>query len=131
MKNSKDAQRIGRQLYKATIVDGKLDVDVVRKVITRLGTEKPRGYLGMIDAYSRLVRLEIERNHAHVESAKPLSDEMKSTVTADLIKKYGDQLTIDFDVNADLIGGLRVKVGSDVWDGSVANRLDRLAAAFN
>ncbi len=44
----------------------------------------------------------------------------------DLRSKYGDGLTTDFRVNPNLIGGLRIRVGSDVWDGSVRGRLDRL-----
>ena len=131
MKASKDAQRVARKLFQATMADGKLDADVVRKVIKKLGDSKPRGYLGMIDAYSRLVRLEADRHHARVESAAALSSEMQQTVTSDLRGKYGDQLTVDFSTNADLLGGMRVRVGSDVWDGSVKNRLDRLSDAFS
>ena len=130
MKASKDAQRVARKLFQATMADGKLDADVVRKVIKKLGDEKPRGYLGMIDAYLRLVRLEVDRHHARVESAAALSSEMQQTVTSDLRGKYGDQLTVEFSTNADLLGGMRVRVGSDVWDGSVKNRLDRLSDAF-
>jgi F-type H+-transporting ATPase subunit delta len=130
MKTSKDAQRLARKLFQATMVDGKLDADVARKVIKKLSGEKPRGYLGMIDAYLRLVRLEADRHHARVESAAELGTEMQQTVTNDLRGKYGDQLTIEFSTNTDLLGGMRVKVGSDVWDGSVKNRLDRLSDAF-
>jgi F-type H+-transporting ATPase subunit delta len=130
MKSSKDAQRVGRKLFQATMAGGKLDTGIVRKVITTLSDKKPRGYIGMIDAYLRFVRLEADRHHARVESAAELSSEMQQTVTSDLRGKYGDQLTIEFSTNADLLGGMRVRVGSDVWDGSVKNRLDRLADAF-
>jgi F-type H+-transporting ATPase subunit delta len=43
-----------------------------------------------------------------------------------LKKKYGNDLTATFTVNSDLLGGMRVRVGSDVWDSSVRNRLQRL-----
>jgi F-type H+-transporting ATPase subunit delta len=45
---------------------------------------------------------------------------------ANLKKKYGSDLTTDFVVNPQLLGGMRIRVGSDVWDGSVRNRLERL-----
>ena len=131
MKISNDAKRVGRKLFNATVTDGKMDVDIVRKVVAKLASSKPRGYLGIIAAYSRFVRLEAERHMATVESAAELSSEMTDTVRADLVKKYGDQLTVSFAVNPDLLGGLRVKVGSDVWDGSVKNRLERLNEAFS
>jgi F-type H+-transporting ATPase subunit delta len=45
---------------------------------------------------------------------------------ANLKKKYGGDLTAEFVVNPQLLGGMRIRVGSDVWDGSVRNRLERL-----
>jgi F-type H+-transporting ATPase subunit delta len=47
-------------------------------------------------------------------------------VIEDLRRKYGSTLTAEFKVNPDLLGGMRVKVGSDVWDGSVKARLTDL-----
>ena len=130
MKVSKDARRIARQLLKATVKDGKVDDGVVATVTKKLSTEKPRGFLGVLDVYARLVRLELDRNHAVIESAVDLSPEDRDSVGADLKKKYGDQLTTEFHANAALIGGMRVKVGSDVWDGSVRSRLERLRDRF-
>jgi F-type H+-transporting ATPase subunit delta len=40
--------------------------------------------------------------------------------------KYGSDLTTEFIVDPRLLGGMRVRVGSDVWDGTVRNRLERL-----
>lgn len=131
MKISNDAKRLGRKLFNVTLVDGKMDEAIVRKVIAKLASTKPRGYLAILTAYSRFVRLEAERHMATVESAAQLSPEMTDTVRTDLVKKYGDQLSVSFAVNPELLGGLRVKVGSDVWDGSVKNRLDRLNEAFS
>ena len=130
MKVSKDARRIARQLLKATVKDGKVDSGVVKTITKKLSSEKPRGFLGVLVSYARLVRLELESNHAVIESAVDLSSEARDSVAADLKKKYGDQLTTEYQTNAKLIGGMRVKVGSDVWDGSVRNRLDRLRDNF-
>jgi F-type H+-transporting ATPase subunit delta len=43
-----------------------------------------------------------------------------------LKKKYGNDLTTEFVVDPTLLGGVRVRVGSDVWDGTLRNRLERL-----
>lgn len=126
MKASKDAQRIARKLLKATVTDGQVDGGTVRTVLRKLGGDKPRGYLGVINAYSHLVRLELEKSHAVVESAVALDGAMEREVEADLKRKYGGQITTEFKSNPNLLGGMRVRVGSDVWDGSVKNRLDRL-----
>ena len=47
-----------------------------------------------------------------------------------LAEKYGDDLSFEFKVNPGLLGGMRVRVGNDVWDGSVKTRLDRLSNSF-
>ena len=48
------------------------------------------------------------------------------SLVASLKQKYGSDLTTGFVVNLKLLGGMRIRVGSDVWDGSVRNRLERL-----
>jgi F-type H+-transporting ATPase subunit delta len=126
MKASKEAQRIARQLLKATVSSGQVDDETVRIVLRKLATSKPRGYLGVINAYTHLIRLELEKSHAVIESAAPLGAAMEEEVKVDLKKKYGDRITTDFKGSPELLGGMRVRVGSDVWDGSVRNRLERL-----
>ena len=130
MKSKKEAQRIARQLMKATVVDGGVNMGTVKTIVSKLAKEQPRGYLMLIDAYHRLVRMELEKNHAVIESAEPVGAAMEKSLTADLKKKYGNQLTTEFKVVPELLGGMRVKVGSDVLDGSVRARLQRLEEAI-
>jgi F-type H+-transporting ATPase subunit delta len=51
-------------------------------------------------------------------------------VTNKLSRIYGQGLNISFAQNPALLGGLRIKVGSDVYDGSVEARLQSLAESF-
>lgn len=131
MRSGKEAARLAKKLFAASVVDGKIDDGVVRTVVRRLGERKPRGYLGLIKAYWRLVRLEVEKTQALVESAVELEASVKESVVADLRKKYGDQVAAEFALDPELLGGMRIRVGSDVWDGSVANRIERLSDKFN
>lgn len=131
MKSGKEAARIAKKLFEGSLEDGKIDVEKVRTVVRKLIDEKPRGYLKLVNAYWRLVRLEIEKNQAVVETAAPLAESTRAEVASDLRKKYGDQVEVEFAENAELIGGMRIRVGSDVWDGSVRNRIDRLADTFH
>jgi F-type H+-transporting ATPase subunit delta len=130
MKISKEARRTSRQLFRVCMVDGKLDESRVRTVVSGVASSKPRGYIGMLDAFSRLVANEVSRQRALVESASALAPATQTELQASLSKKYGRQLTLDFSVNPELLGGIRVKVGSDVWDGSVKARLEGLAASL-
>jgi F-type H+-transporting ATPase subunit delta len=76
------------------------------------------------------VKLDIERRTARIESAAPVSEALQQSVKANLTQRYGNSLNINFAVNPALIGGLRVQVGSDVFDGSVRARLHELEAAM-
>lgn len=130
MKISKEARRSSRQLFRACLVDGKLDETRVRKVVSSVAQSKPRGFMGILDAFARLVANEVDRQRALVESASALTPATQSDLQVSLSKKYGRTLNLEFQVKPELLGGIRIKVGSDVWDGSVKARLDGLAASL-
>lgn len=126
MKITKEARRTSRQLFRACMKDGKLDDRCVRLVVNHVAASKPRGYLSMLHAFSQLVRNEIEGQRAIVESATELGADLKNNLKTSLAKKYGRELALEFQENPELLGGIRVKVGSDVWDGTVKARLEAL-----
>ena len=130
MKVSKQARREAKQLFRSSIVNGVLDENRARQVVGKVAELKPRGYLGILTHFHRLVKLEIERRTAKVESAAALSPELQSDVTNKLSRIYGQGLKISFTQNPALLGGLRIKVGSDVYDGSVQARLESLVESF-
>lgn len=128
MKSPREARKSARSLFRSCLVDGKLDATRVRAVTDALADGKPRGYLAVLQNFARLVRLELERRHVVIESAAPLTDAELSQVRAEIVSAHGDDLTFDTAIRPDLIGGLRIRVGSDVWDGSVRARLEALPA---
>ena len=130
MKISKQARRDAKQLFNVCKVSGVLDEGRVRQTVGVVIEKKPRGFVGILSHFQRLVKLDIERRSAHVESAVVASDTLQSSVKANLAQRYGQGLNVTFAVNPSLIGGLRVKVGSDVYDGSVKARLAELEAAM-
>ena len=130
MRTGREAAKMAQKLFAASVVDGRVNPDAVRVIVKKLADKKPRGYLALINAYWRRIRLELEKSQAVVESATELEPAVKAGVLADLKKKYGDQVEAEFALNAELLGGMKIRVGSDVWDGSVKNRLERLADKF-
>ena len=98
----------------------------LRIAIAKLSTEKPRGYRGMLQSLRRLIRAEIAEKQVTVESATALDKPTVSTLENSLRQQYGQDLIFDFKTNPELLGGLRVRVGNDVFDGSVKARLQRL-----
>jgi len=130
MKISKQALRETRQLFRSCQVNGILDEARVRQAVTLLLAKKPRGYVEILSRLHRLVKLDVDRRTARVESATPLAADQQSQVAAQLTKVYGAGLDLSFTANAALLGGLRIQVGSDLYDGSVKTRLDKLAQSF-
>lgn len=131
MKISKEVRRTSRQLFRACLVNGKLDDSRVRIVVNQITASKPRGYLAMLDSFAGLVRNEVESQRAVVESATPLADGIQKELKTSLSQKYGRELSLEFHIKPELLGGVRVKVGSDVWDGSVKARLEALKASLS
>ena len=126
MKISKDIRQLSRKLVRASYVDGTLNRERINSLVQSIIAQKPRSYLQLLENYRRLLRLEIEKRRARIESAVKLDPEVGLKIVIGLRQKYGAGLTTEFVVNPDLLGGVRVRVGSDVWDSSVRNRLERL-----
>lgn len=126
MKMTKEVRQSSRQLFRLSFTDGKLDKSKMAKIVETLIRTKPRDYVSTIEAYHRLIRLEVEKRHAIIESATTFNEATGEKIVKDLKSKYGQELTTEFKVNPELIGGIRIKIGSDVWDGSVRERLNRL-----
>jgi F-type H+-transporting ATPase subunit delta len=130
MKISKVAAATARRLFGLCQTDGRLDDDKLRTVVSRLVDTKPRDFAAILGALQKLTRLEMERRKVTVESAVELDEATRRRVLAGLVKKYGTDLVAVYQVNPALLGGLRIRIGNDVFDGTVQGRLARLAAAF-
>jgi F-type H+-transporting ATPase subunit delta len=126
MKINKETRQLSKGLLRASFTGGQLDSGRVASLVKSLIEKKPRHYIQVLEAYKRLLRLEVEKRTATIETATELSPDSGAQIVANLKRKYGSDLTANFVVNKDLLGGMRIRVGSDVWDSSVRNRLHRL-----
>jgi len=125
MKLSREARRQARELFAITIVNGRLDTSRLGSVFEEVAEKKPRNYMSILKELTRLVRLEVASHHAVIESATPLEPTRAREYEAGLKSRFGE-LTTEFRENPALIGGLRVQIGSDVWDGSIQARLEAI-----
>jgi F-type H+-transporting ATPase subunit delta len=130
MKTGKQTRREAKELFRSCLANGLLDDNRVRQVVSRLLEARPRGYMDVLGHFKRLIKLDLDRRTARVESAVPLDAEQQTRVRSGLDRQYGPGLSISFAQNTALIGGMRVKVGSDVYDGSVQARLNALREEF-
>ena len=126
MKLNKEIRRLSRKMLQASFTDGQLDRGRIASLVDSVIAEKPRNYVDVLKNYKRLLRLEVEKRHATIETASQVDPAIRSEIATNLKSKYGDDLATDFHIDPQLLGGMRIRVGSDVWDGSVRNRLERL-----
>lgn len=130
MKVSKVAATTARRAFRLCLAGGRIDEGKLKLAVVKLASQKPRGYRAILFSLKRLVRLELARRHVVVESSETLDEATRSRVVAGLTRKYGADLTFEYRVAPEVIGGLRVRVGDDVWDGTIKGRLERLVRAF-
>jgi F-type H+-transporting ATPase subunit delta len=126
MRIAKEARKVSRQLYRHSFTEGKLDKEKISHMVEALLAQKPRHYVDALKDYQRRLRLEVEKRHAVIESATQLNDSVANQILANLRSRYGEDLITEFRINPELLGGLRIRIGDDVWDGSIKNRLHKL-----
>jgi len=130
MKISKQARREAKSLFRVCQTSGLLDENRVRLAVQQVIAQKPHGYLAILSQLERLVKLDQDRRTAKVESAAPLTPGVQTGIREALARLYGQGLNLSFGQDASLIGGLRIQIGSDVYDGSVQGRLRSLQDSF-
>ena len=130
MKVKKQARLEAKRLYRFCLVNGLLDENRVRQVAQRVVASGDRDARGILAHFLRLVKIDQFAHTALVESATPLPAELQATITSGLQRRYGAALTAEFSQRPELIGGVRVQVGCDVYDGSVRAKLAELARRF-
>jgi F-type H+-transporting ATPase subunit delta len=126
MKLNKEIRQLSRKMLQASFTDGQLDPGRITSLVDSIIAQKPRNYVSVLKNYRRLLRLELEKRQATIETASEVDPAIRSDIMVNLKTKYGNDLAAEFHVDPRLLGGMRIRVGNDVWDGSVRNRLERL-----
>jgi F-type H+-transporting ATPase subunit delta len=127
--HAKIAQQLARQLFKMSLVDGAISADRVGGVLAYVEKHNPSNPVMVLKAYQRLVAAEVSKGVALVEHAGAVSDAMLSAIASAMTKKYGRNVAASAKSNPELLAGIRVHVGDDIYESSVAGQLAALASA--
>ena len=130
MKANKQTRREAQRLFHVCLVNSLLDENRVRQVVQRVVATGRRNCPAILAHFLRLVKLDRARRAATVESATPLPADLRADIQDGLTRRYGAGLTTAFAHRPELIGGVRVQVGCDVYDGSVRAALAALQKSF-
>jgi F-type H+-transporting ATPase subunit delta len=99
-------------------------------VVDEVMASKRRGAQAVLKGFFRLLRLDDAERTAVVTTAAPLDAHLRADIERDLARLHGAGIEATFVVDPELIAGMRVQVGSDVYDGSVRASLAALASRF-
>ena len=131
MKIDRQSRQAAKRYFRACRrPDGTIDEEAVRGYVQVLSEVKPRNYLVIMTQMSRLLELAIDESAVRIESATPLPDQGAS-VFAELDRRYGKASRTSYEHSPELLGGLRITRGNNIWDGSLSGRLDRLQQALS
>jgi F-type H+-transporting ATPase subunit delta len=115
-------------LFRLCMVGDVLDEGRARRVAALTAASRRQDTLPLLSQFARLVRLDCDRRTALVASALPLPADVRDVVRTHLTRAYGPTTRVKFAVDAELLAGVSIRVGSDVYDGSVRARLAALEA---
>ena len=130
MKITKKEKREAKQMYCFCLVNGLLDENRARQVAKSVVATGRRDCLPILTHFLRLVKLDCAQHTATIESATLLPADLQTIVQTELAHRYGPGLTTAFAQRPELIGGMRIQVGCDVYDGSVRAGLEALQKSF-
>jgi F-type H+-transporting ATPase subunit delta len=105
----------------------KVSKHVLNTVLFMLDRKRGDCIADMAKQFIKLAMEEQQEAEAVVYSVTPLSEEHKQTVSTLIAKKVGKRnLRMKNEIQPDLIGGLKIRVGNQIFDGSIKGRLEKL-----
>ena len=131
MKIDRQSRQVAKKYFLACRnADNSVNESSVREIVQLLVDQKPRNHVAILTHLYRLIELALDENTVRVESAAPLADKGAS-VFSSLEERYGPAARTFYEENPALLGGLRIRRGNNIWDGSLSGRLNRLQQSFS
>jgi len=128
MKRDKKITQLAKKLVELSKDDkGVVTEALVGEVLAGLKQMQVRKHVSVLKSYLTYLRREIALQTAVVSTPSNLSEAALKEIEANFSKIYGRAISAETKEDASLIAGVRVRVGDDVYDASVAGRLQRLA----
>ena len=130
MRGDKKTRLLAKQLFKLSLVNGEVSATQVAGVLGYIEKIQPRQSLALLKLYHRAIETEIAKSRAIVEHAGPIADSALKLIASAMTQKYQRTVTASAQRNDSLLAGLRVRVGSDVYESTVAGQLAALSSAL-
>jgi len=127
MAADKQTKLLAKQLFKLSLVNGTVSPEQVAGVLGWVEKHQPRHPISLLKTYHRLVATELAKSRAIVEHAGAVSDSTLKLIEGAMTQRYKRAVTATAQSNPKLLAGLRVRIGSDVYESSAAGQLATLS----
>jgi len=128
MAATKQVRTTARTLLKLSLVDRQLSEAKVGEILAWFEQKRPPRAVAILREYQRLVAREVRRSRASIEHAGALPAGAVASILSELSRIYHRPVTAETHENPALIAGVRVSIGDDVFERSLAGQLDLLSA---
>ena len=125
----KQITQLAQKLFKLSFVDGRFSEERVAGVLAYVEKNPPAKPVAVLRAYNRLVTVEVAKGQAVIEHSGPVSDATLQAIAGSMTSRYKRPIIASTKPNASLLAGLRIRVGDDVYESSVAGQLAALSAS--
>lgn len=106
------------------LLDGRAAPETVRLAVQAAASPRGKRTESVLEGFVEAAARRRRQLVAEVTCATPLTAAQRDRLAASLARLYGREIRLNVDVDPGVVGGLRVQVGGEVIDGSVAGRLD-------
>ncbi len=127
MAASKQTKLLAKQLFKLSVVNGVVSPEQVTGVLGWIEKTQPSQSIALLKAYHHRIETELAKSRAVVEHAGPVTDATLKQIETAMAQKYSRPVTAVAKPTPSLLAGLRVRIGSDVYESSVSGQLANLS----
>ncbi|MEX0621669.1 MAG: F0F1 ATP synthase subunit delta [Candidatus Woykebacteria bacterium] len=128
--NKKEVAQRAKQLYSTSFVREELDIKKIRENINMVKKTFKSRALEVLKQYLYLIKKHLNNDTLVIESAQKLPTTFLKQIEKHYSKKAGRKIKIETDVNPEIIGGLRLRLGNNEWDYSTIGRINQLKEAL-
>ena len=129
MRPTRKTHDLARRLGQLSLEDGRVSAERVGAVLRFLQENPPRQPLAVLKQYRRLIARQLARSEALVEHAGTISADSLRAIEGALTRKYRRPIAVAARPDLRLIAGLRIRVGDDLYESSIAGQLAALTVS--
>lgn len=127
MAASRKTTTLARKLFKLSLDDGRLSAERVEGVLAWVDKHRPPSAIALLRAYRRLVEAEVARNRAVIEFAGNIAPATFQQIAEAMSRRCGRPVTAVPVPRPELVAGVRVRVGCDIYENSIVSQLANLS----